>query len=242
MAPGRRRQAKPQAGLALSLSCAAVLGAGRALLVLGSGRPAARPRAARPQLRAAAAPAVEVARKGSVVEEGDLGGSAPAPSATIFVCTGTTCKSDGSPKCMQMLRELAPEGVDVQETVCLGPCGSGPNVLATPLPEQEVVGGRATEAKRASGAAGSVEQPAGVCFTGMKSPEDTSLLEPWGFSSSDSQGPLGALRLLIRSSQLDQVPWPILLYVGFNGLRVVINLLFHVDLLRLLTDFVKGTH
>eukprot|EP00929_Paragymnodinium_shiwhaense_P087856 TRINITY_DN48005_c0_g1_i1.p1 TRINITY_DN48005_c0_g1~~TRINITY_DN48005_c0_g1_i1.p1 ORF type:complete len:239 (-),score=47.70 TRINITY_DN48005_c0_g1_i1:495-1211(-) len=146
------------------------------------------------------------------------------PGTTIYVCTNSNCKTDGARACMKMLQDLAPEGVVVKETGCLGPCSSGPNVLATPQPPSgEAPGGRTVKATR--------DQPAGVCFTGMKSPEDAALLAPWGFEGADG-GPLGAFRMMVRSSQLDQVPWPILLYVGFNVVRLIVNLLFGVDLLN----------
>ncbi|CAJ1395537.1 unnamed protein product [Effrenium voratum] len=132
-----------------------------------------------------------------------------------------------------MLRSLAPEGVEVQETGCLGPCSSGPNVLATPLPANEPMGGKARDAKPAT------SQPAGVCFTGMKSEEDVALLSPWGFEVAAASNPLSFLRLLVRSTGLDQVPWPILLYVGFNVIRLPVNIFFHVDLLQVIGEAVK---
>lgn len=152
--------------------------------------------------------------------------------ATIFVCTASKCKEDGAAKCMMMLKELGPAGLQIRETGCLGPCGSGPNVLATPLPPNGAVGGRETKAKKS----GSFDQPAGVCFTGIKSEEDAALLAPWGFPEAGSFGPLSMLKTAYRASQLDQVPWPILLYVGFNVIRLVINAVFGVDLLRLVAE------
>mmetsp|Transcript_85114 Transcript_85114/g.244301 ORF Transcript_85114/g.244301 Transcript_85114/m.244301 type:complete len:83 (+) Transcript_85114:210-458(+) len=79
----------------------------------------------------------------------------------------------------------------------------------------------------------------------MKTEEEVALLAPWGFSDAGgTQGPLGALKMLLRSSQLDQIPWPILLYVGFNIVRIIVSLLFHVDLMNVIRDTavsLKGT-
>jgi len=162
------------------------------------------------------------------------------PLKTIFVCTASSCKDDGATNCLKMLQDLAPEGVEVKTTGCLGPCGSGPNVLASPRLESDVSGGKPTEARKVVRAVGgAVEQPAGYCFTGIKTTEDVALLAPWGFEVEGSQGPLAAIKLAIRNSQLDQVPWPILLYVGFNVVRLVGNFLFHVDILNLLLKAVR---
>ncbi|CAE7191386.1 SLC25A17 [Symbiodinium pilosum] len=122
----------------------------------------------------------------------------------------------------------------VKETGCLGPCSSGPNVLATPRPASDPLGGQGREAR----SVGRTQQPAGVCFTSIKSEEDMALLSAWGFQSNASSN-LSALRLLIRSTGADQVPWPILLYVGFNVIRLPINIIFHVDLLQLISQAVK---
>eukprot|EP00439_Symbiodinium_sp_Y106_P076598 s1283_g15.t1 len=131
---------------------------------------------------------------------------------TVYVCTGPSCRSDGAEGCLQLLRNAAPEGVQVKETGCLGPCSSGPNVLATPRPANDPLGGKGREARNVGG----VQQPAGVCFTGIKAEEDVALLSAWGFQADASSNPLSALRFLVRSTGADQVPWPILLYVGFN--------------------------
>lgn len=165
----------------------------------------------------------------------------PMEKAVIYVCTHTACQADGAKAALQMLRENSPSNVEIRETGCLGPCSSGPNVLATP--RKDVLGGASRDkAKRVPGPGnmGMIEQPAGVCFTKMNTAEDASLLAAWGFESVD-QGPLGALKLLLRSSQLDQVPWPILLYVGFNVIRLPVNVLFHVDILsEIASMFGKG--
>ncbi|CAK0867459.1 unnamed protein product, partial [Prorocentrum cordatum] len=163
-------------------------------------------------------------------EEGAVEGE--APKATIFVCTNLQCCQDGAADTRtKMLEELAPPGVAVEEITCLGPCGSGPNVYATPLPAGGAAGGRAVDSLKR----GSREYPGGVVFTAMKGEGDVGLLEPWGFEAAE-RTPLDWARLAVRNSQLDQVPWPILLYVGFNVARLVTNLLFHFDLLEVVKE------
>lgn len=170
------------------------------------------------------------AQRGLAARRAEAGGKRPQGQGTIYVCTSTTCKADGAQGCMKMLQALAPEGVEIRETDCLGPCSAGPNVLATPSPEGGASGGKAVQRRGL---------PAGYCFTGMKSEQDVALLAPWGFEVEGANGPLAMLRLALRSSQLDQVPWPILLYVGFNVVRLPVNIIFHVDILKAITDIVK---
>mmetsp|Transcript_12982 Transcript_12982/g.30869 ORF Transcript_12982/g.30869 Transcript_12982/m.30869 type:complete len:216 (-) Transcript_12982:127-774(-) len=172
-------------------------------------------------------------RRGTPIQ----GRSALAASGkgVVYVCTGSSCKNDGAGGCLQMLRRLAPDNVQVKETGCLGPCSSGPNVLATPRPASDPMGGKGRDSRSVGG----MQQPAGVCFTGIKTEEDAALLSPWGFKVDGSSNPLSALRLLVRSTGADQVPWPILLYVGFNVIRLPINVFFHVDLLQLISQAVK---
>jgi len=172
-------------------------------------------------------PIAVVADEDSVEEQG--------PTGQIFVCTGSQCCQDGAADTRKMLEKLAPKGVTVQSVACLGPCGSGPNILASPAPPDGVSGGRLVESKRMAGKT----YPAGVVFTGIRSPTDAGLLAPWGFDAVDG-GILGSLRLAVRNSQLDQVPWPILLYVGFNVVRLIVNLIFHVDLLVMAKSAIDG--
>lgn len=54
---------------------------------------------------------------------------------TIRVCQNKTCRKQGSKQVLAAFERSAPEGVTVEESGCLGHCGSGPNVLI--LPENE---------------------------------------------------------------------------------------------------------
>ncbi|CAE7820896.1 SLC25A17 [Symbiodinium sp. CCMP2592] len=149
-----------------------------------------------------------------------LRASGDQKGGTVYVCTGPSCRNDGAEGCLQLLRSAAPEGVQVKETGCLGPCSSGPNVLATPRPANDPLGGKGREARNVGG----VQQPAGVCFTGIKAEEDVALLSEWGFQADASSNPLSALRLLVRSTGADQVPWPILLYAACPNLWPLLGL------------------
>mmetsp|Transcript_12739 Transcript_12739/g.45109 ORF Transcript_12739/g.45109 Transcript_12739/m.45109 type:complete len:264 (-) Transcript_12739:81-872(-) len=236
---GRRVGSLLHLAAASGLAVAAIV----AIVAVGlAGRPAflgpapapGAPRSLNRCLRKASGPAGGAAAAG-VVAEAEV--SEAAPKATVFVCTSSSCTGDGAEGCLKLLRELAPEGVEIRETGCLGPCGSGPNILATPLLHEGVAGGKEVKARRVLHRDLDFAQPAGICFTGMKTEEEVALLAPWGFSDAGgTQGPLGGLKMLLRSSQLDQVPWPILLYVGFNVVRLIVSLLFHVDLMNVIRD------
>lgn len=50
----------------------------------------------------------------------------------VNVCTGKTCRKDGSANVLRRFEQLATEvgGFEVTECGCLGQCGKGPNVVA----------------------------------------------------------------------------------------------------------------
>lgn len=49
----------------------------------------------------------------------------------IWVCTGPSCKTDGSSSTIDILNAISPPMIIACPTGCLGECGSGPNATAT---------------------------------------------------------------------------------------------------------------
>ena len=233
--PAWRRGARAAAALLL---LAYIAGSSGAAWTAAARQPAARRPTAAPRQQLCRVGPRSAAAQGQVLEVEapaweEFDGEAPV----IHVCMGPSCKEDGGAACVKMLQALAPEGVEVRETTCLGPCGSGPNILASPVPKSGAFGGQQKAANKARKATGeAVLQPEGFAFTGMKTEEDAALLAPWGFEVAGGAGPLTMLKAAFRATQLDQVPWPILLYVGFNVIRLVVSLLFHVDILQAATS------
>ena len=54
---------------------------------------------------------------------------------TIRVCQNTTCRKQGADKVLAAFKAIAPNDLNIEESGCLGHCGSGPNALI--LPENE---------------------------------------------------------------------------------------------------------
>ncbi|GAQ79129.1 stress-induced-phosphoprotein 1 [Klebsormidium nitens] len=50
----------------------------------------------------------------------------------ILICTNRTCRKDGSLQTVQYFRDLAPPGVKIDTTGCIGKCGNGPNLVMLP--------------------------------------------------------------------------------------------------------------
>lgn len=50
----------------------------------------------------------------------------------VFVCTNKACKKAGSEVVAAMFKDLAGEGVIVEESGCHGQCGNGPNLRTSP--------------------------------------------------------------------------------------------------------------
>ncbi|MEL6161980.1 MAG: (2Fe-2S) ferredoxin domain-containing protein [Cyanobacteria bacterium J06627_32] len=53
-------------------------------------------------------------------------------SKTVLVCQNTTCKQQGAEKVLAAFRENLPPGTQLEESSCLGQCGSGPMVIVKP--------------------------------------------------------------------------------------------------------------
>lgn len=67
--------------------------------------------------------------------------------AEVRVCTNRTCRNQGSFQTLEALSGLAPPGVAVKTSGCLGRCGSGPNLAL--LPEGVIVSHCGTAARAA---------------------------------------------------------------------------------------------
>lgn len=57
--------------------------------------------------------------------------TACASPPKIWVCTGPSCKTDGSSGTIDVLNAISPPTITACPTGCLGECGSGPNATAT---------------------------------------------------------------------------------------------------------------
>eukprot|EP00873_Tetraselmis_striata_P011532 jgi/Tetstr1/431796/TSEL_021291.t1 len=50
----------------------------------------------------------------------------------VVVCTNKDCSRRGGKRTLGFCRDLAPQGVDIEEQDCLDECGMGPNVQVQP--------------------------------------------------------------------------------------------------------------
>lgn len=57
---------------------------------------------------------------------------AGASVTEVRICGNTTCRRQGSLQVLDAARELAPDGLTVRRTGCLGRCGAGPNLVLLP--------------------------------------------------------------------------------------------------------------
>mmetsp|Transcript_7522 Transcript_7522/g.19304 ORF Transcript_7522/g.19304 Transcript_7522/m.19304 type:complete len:255 (+) Transcript_7522:123-887(+) len=81
------------------------------------------PQAARRSTRAHHAAPAAVRRT-----EASSSTSSGSSTATLRVCTNTTCKRQGSRQILQLAKDLHLAGLEVDSTGCIGRCGSGPNL------------------------------------------------------------------------------------------------------------------
>ena len=53
-------------------------------------------------------------------------------SRQVLICQNRTCKKDGADKVLAIFKQAAIANVKIEESGCMGLCGSGPMVLVLP--------------------------------------------------------------------------------------------------------------